>query len=367
MGNTIKVLHVGLSSNIGGIETVVRMWNRYKESDFVFDFINNDTGKLAFEDEFRASGSRIYKIPSRKSDFRRSYAALDKILKEHNYDYLHFHAMSLSWPEPILIAAKGKRTQPIIHSHMVVDKYMSLKYRMLHTIGKMRLHNVDFSELACGFNAGQSMFTNQNFTIIPNGIELESFYFSENQRIRVRRELGIENNIYVIGHVGRSGPQKNYPFIFKTISELIKAGEDNIRLLLIGDIKDDSEIKKLEMEYSLTPYIIYAGYVRDPSSYYSAMDIFFFPSLYEGFSVSLIEAQTANLPCIVSNNVALESKLTDRFEFIDIKDTAAAKESIKKYSKMNFDRTKNPDIEYDIRKTSKKMFEYYRAHITDER
>lgn len=364
MEKCIRILHVGLSDNVGGIETVVKSWFDHKPEDIEFDFVNNNSGELAFSDEFLKSGSHIFKIPSRKENYKGSKEALERIIREGAYDYLHFHAMSLSWPEPILSTKKNAKTQGIIHSHMVVDSNMSTKYRILHMIGKIRLNHVKYLELACGIDAGRSMFGNSDYRVIPNGIELDKYYYSKEKREQIRKRFGLSEDMWVIGHVGRPGPQKNYPFLFKTVSEIIDTDiTKNIRLLLLGDIKEDSEIKDLVQKYKLKDHVIFAGYVEDSSPYYSAMDCFFFPSLYEGFSVSLVEAQAAGLPCVSSKNVAEESKLTDRFIFVDIQDTSEAKRALDEFRNNMSNRIIHKQLPYDIKNTSKEMFDYYRKNL----
>ena len=360
--NSIKVLHVGLSDNIGGIETVVRSWHMYLPDDIIFDFINNNEGELAFAEEFKASGAKIHKIPSRKENYRESYATLEEIIEREKYSYVHFHAMSLSWPEPILIAAKSSYTHAIIHSHTVLDNNISIKYRILHTIGNYRLRNTQYFRLACGENAGKSMFGDKKFVIIPNGIEINKFKFQEEKRKIIREKYGIPENTYVIGHVGRPGPTKNYPFIFEVFNELRKEVH-NLRLLLIGNIENDSEIKRLLEKYDIRNQVIFAGFVKDCSDLYCAMDCFFFPSLYEGFSVSLIEAQASGLPCVVGN-VAAETKMSERFYFININSKEEAKNKILEVFSHDEER-ENIQIEnkYDIKRTSEIMFDYYRNHL----
>lgn len=361
MEDIIKVLHVGLSSNIGGIETVVRSWHKELPSDITFDFINNGYSSLAFENEFLDSGSRIFKIPSRKANYIESYYAVKKIIEKGKYDYLHFHAMSLSWPEPVLIASNDMYTQAIIHSHIVVDNNISLKYKILHNIGKFRLSNKKYYKIACGENAGKSMFKSKDFIIIPNGIDQDKFRYSKEKRNRIRSLYNIPLNALVIGHVGRPGPQKNYSFIFETFENIVQK-HGNTYLLLIGNIKNDKEILSLHEKSKYQHNIIFAGFQCDCSDFYSAMDVFFFPSLYEGFSVSLIEAQSSGLPCVVGN-ISKESKMSDFFSFINVKSKNDAINEIEKYLFRRIDRENvQIDSNYHIRNTSKKLFDFYREH-----
>lgn len=362
----IKVLHMGLSDNVGGIETVVHSWHNFLPDDINFDFINVGKNKLAFEDDFVKKGSSVYRIPSRKENPLRFCKELKKILAENDYTYLHFHAMSLSFPEPALLAAKSGKTIPIVHSHMVNNpnlSNLSAKYRMLHLMGKERLKHIDFLRLACGEQAGLSMFQCDDFKVIYNGIELGLFDFNSIRRINIRSKYGINESTFLIGHVGRPGPQKNYPFLLRTFNELLKTGID-CKLMLIGNLQGDKEINRIIMELGIKEHVIFTGYIKDCAPYYDAMDCFFFPSIQEGFSVSLVEAQMSGLPCVVSESIAKESKLSDDFVFVNLNSTNQAVQALLKFRNQA---RKSVDerilYRFDIHHTAENLFSFYREHI----
>ena len=360
----IKVLHVGLSSNIGGMEKVVESWGKYLPEDMIFDFVSVEKIPLAFEEDWIAKGSTIHRILPRKKYPLKSTKQLEQIIKNGNYDYVHYHAMSLSWAEPILLADKY-HVNRIIHSHLAFGKSSLLSNRILHTIGKWRLKNTNYYKLACGDEAGKGMFDAIDFLVIENAVDVKDMSFSEKGRLEIRERYGLKDTEYLIGHVGRATPQKNYPFILSTFHELLKIRKD-VKLMLVGNVDKDNEIQEMIKNYHIEEFVICPGMIPEMKNYYSAMDLFFFPSLFEGLSVALVEAQAMNLPCIVSCNVAKESAITDLVEFTKIDDSKEVAQKISQRLKVTWNREKvRIPNDYRLENSTKKIFDFYRNHLND--
>lgn len=317
----IKILHIGLSSNVGGIEsTVKKWWDMIDKTKFKFDFVNLEEKPLAFEEEFIETGCNIFKASSRKDNPIKSYKQIKKIIEQNNYDFVHCHVMSLSWPEPIIITNRvSKSARPIIHIHTMIGKNTPLKRRIIHWSGKVRLANQNYLKFACGYEAGRSVFGTKHFDVIENGIDKEKNGFSSELRHNIRKQYSIKNHVTVIGHVGRLSPEKNYPFIFETFSRYKKENISSL-LLLVGVSSEDSFISQQVNKYNLYGSVVCTGRVNNVRDYLCAMDIFYFPSTFEGLSVSLVEAQAVGLPCVASRNVSRESAISENFRFVSIDD-----------------------------------------------
>lgn len=359
----IRVLHIGLSSNVGGIETVVHSWLKYKPEWLHFDFIQIGNEEIAFQNDFINSGANIYKVTPRSENIRRSNAELKEIIKKGHYDYVQHHLMSFSWPEPALISHKESNSKIILHAHTVLSNQFSTKYRFLHFIGKLRLKNVNYIEVACSDEAGRAMYGDDAFAVVRNGIDFTECHYNEIERKQIREKYGLKPNDIVIGHVGRSAFEKNYPFLLRTF-KVVQQKISNAHLLLIGDILEDRHIQDLIDELSISKYVTCTGVVRGIRSYYSAMDIYFMPSIIEGVSVSLLEAQASGLPCVVSENVSRESAISERCLFAPIDDVAAVAELL--ITEANKDIIQRNDLtldyKYDLKTTSDKMFDVYKSH-----
>ncbi|MCI8346281.1 MAG: glycosyltransferase family 1 protein [Clostridia bacterium] len=389
MARVIKVLHIGLSQNRGGIEMIVySWWKQAQEADFRigdyimrFDFINVYDGPIAFEKEFMDTGSEVFYIPKRRRNPVKNYLGYKRIIEIGNYDYVHCHVMSLSEPEPVIIGndvarknvEKGKvgKPQVILHSHTIINDNTYTKSRaLIHTIGKWRLHNMVYHRIACGHDAGKTMFGGNDFTVIENGIEQEKFRFNIIYRKEIRAQYGIKENDILIGLVGRYSPPKNLPYAIASFADIVACSEQSselhcqYKLMLIGDM-DCREIRDSIRTYGIERDVIFVGKVSDVYRYYSAMDVFYQPSLYEGISVAMIEAQASGLPCVVSEYVARESDVSGRVSFIKIddvhnvygympKDNGALDFGYEmKRMKCSF------RLDYDVSISARKIFQFY--------
>ena len=366
MHKMIKVLHIGLSSNLGGIENVVRSWNSMLPDSIRFDFVNNGNEPIAFQDEFERNDSMIFKILSRKDNLAASTKQLKKIIHDGQYDYVQHHMMSFSWPEPLLIAQKSDVSQAIAHSHTAGSKDLSLKYRMLDLYGRWTLEKRSFYKLACGEKAGEDMFHTKDFVVMQNGVDFLKCAFNQEKRDEIRKSYNISKDAYVVGHVGRSGEAKNYPFIIDLFADLIIQKPNSV-LLLIGNVREDKQVCDYIRTKGIENKVIFTGVLSDLKKFYSAMDVFILPSLYEGVSVAMIEAQVSGLMCIVSNFVSKDADISGNVRYISITDTAEGVRELLNVHKQDrcFDNLEL-DCSYDLKNTANRMFNFYERHLDDK-
>lgn len=361
----IRVLHIGLSSNIGGIESVVYNWFQNIDKDKIkFDFINVEDKPLAFEEEFINAGCSVYRISSRKSNPIKSNKQLREILKSIHYDFVHHHVMGIAWPEPMLIAKKIPGTLPIAHNHTVFGKNNGLQREILNLIGHLRLYGCDYLKIACSYDAGNSVFPKGSFEVINNGINYTDKKFNINYREEIREEYGIADDMVLIGHVGRACYEKNYPYLLNTIVELIKI-KSNVKCMLVGDVNEDKKIRSLVESLGLEDIVIFTGKVKNVERYYSAFDIFFFPSIFEGVSVSLIEAQCSGLPCVISRNISKETEISDLIKYVDIDDVRSGISALANTTIHSFTERSQVVLnqEFDIHRTVESLVEFYYKNI----
>lgn len=153
-------------------------------------------------------------------------------------------------------------------------------------------------------------------TIFNNAIDLERFRFNPSIRESVRRELGLEGK-FVIGHAGRFCIQKNHDFLIDVFAEVYRQRNDAV-LVLVGNGELFDEVKAKVHRLGLDNAVVFLGVRGDVDRLYQAMDVFVLPSRYEGLGIVNIEAQTAGLPCVVSDVVPLEAKMTDQIIFLPL-------------------------------------------------
>lgn len=254
--------------------------------------------------ECKKYGIRMIMLPSRHEESKRHYIALWETLKAGHYDIVHDHGNSSMMAIELTIAKLAGVKNRIAHSHnstcpnMKVHKLLNPYFRTVYT-----------KALACGQLAGNWLFGKNNFEVLPNGFNTENFVFSKEIRDVIRAELDVENKL-LIGHIGRINEQKNQEYLLDIFKEVAAMRDDAI-LLIVGTGPDEAKIKARVKEHPYKNRIILYGETDNPTALYSAMDIFVFPSRYEGLPVVLLEAQISGLPCIVSDKVTREVDLGD--------------------------------------------------------
>ena len=359
----IRVLHVGLSCNLGGIENVVHSWSEVLPDYIHFDFLNNGDCPIAFQKDFEARGCHVYNITSRTKNPLKSYREIYKIISKNRYDYVHHHMMSFSWPEPLMITQHISGSKAIAHCHTAGSSSLSFKYRVLDIYGRRMLSGAPLLRIACGYDAGVDMFHKDRFTVIKNGVNFKDCSFNQNSRKQIRERYKLSESDFVIGHVGRNSQVKNYYFIIDLFVDFIKI-RPNSRLMLIGNINDDLEFRNIIRQKKLEKYIIFTGVLSEIKPYYSAMDVFILPSLYEGVSVAMIEAQISGLDCIVSNFVSKDADISGNVKYISIESTEQGIMELINIKHRNRDLDKLLlDNSYDLKITSQKIFNFYEKNL----
>ena len=206
------------------------------------------------------------------------------------------------------------------------------------------------------------LFTKRDDDIIKNAIDLEKFKYNEKIRKEIRKKFNISENKIVIGHVGRFVETKNHNFIIDVFNKVNEEKEKYL-LLLIGQGPMINKIKEKVNLLGLQKSVLFLGQRGDINELYQAMDIFLLPSLYEGFGMVTVEAQSSNLPCIVSNGVPMSTKFSKNYVFLPIND--GIKEwvnNVRKFSTV-FERKDNTFIlesnGFEIKNESKKLENIY--------
>ena len=356
---TIRVLQIGMHDTIGGVEVFLmnyyRALNRKKVQ---FDFVN-PYDKLCFEDEIKKMGGKIYKVSSFKKHPIKYYQELKKIIKD-NYDIVHVNMLSAANILPILIASKLRVKHIIAHSHNNgIPK--GLVRKILNNLNKKVLRKKATDFLACSESAGTWMFGDQEFKVINNCIDVEKFKYDKKIREKIRKKYNLENK-FVIGHIGRFEEQKNHEYLVELFQELSERNDDCV-LLLIGDGVLRTKILNKVDELGLTNKVIYVGNQEKPQDYYSAMDLFVLPSKFEGLGIVNVEAQASGLPCVVSNVVPEEVKLSPNFYRINLNDKDEWVNKIENIKNKKINREKNIALSnldtYDLRKKSVLLEEFY--------
>jgi glycosyltransferase involved in cell wall biosynthesis len=153
--------------------------------------------------------------------------------------------------------------------------------------------------------------------VLNNAIDAERFRFSLAARDETRERLGLAPDAFVFLHIGAFNAQKNQAFLLEAFSALLKR-MPQARLLLVGDGERRPSCEARAEMLGLRNQVSFLGLRDDIPALLSAADAFVLPSLHEGLPLTLVEAQCAGLPCIVSDKVTPESALTSLVVFAPI-------------------------------------------------
>lgn len=153
--------------------------------------------------------------------------------------------------------------------------------------------------------------------MIPNAIELDKFRFDPTVRRETREELGIAEDTFLIGHVGRFMPQKNQAFLIDVLADLLP-NRPNTMLAFVGDGPDRADVQQHAEELGVADYVLFLGQRSDVNRLYQAFDVFCLPSRYEGLCLVGVEAQRAGLLCLFSDAITREVDATNTSRFMPI-------------------------------------------------
>ena len=153
------------------------------------------------------------------------------------------------------------------------------------------------------------MFCGADFWILKNAVDARKYVFAPFIREKIRSELGIQNQ-FVIGHVGRFRTEKNHTFLIDAFAALVRQNPNSV-LLLAGDGDLQPAMEEKVRQLGLSEKVRFLGSCSNVDELLQAMDVFVFPSLYEGLPVTMVEAQAAGVPCLISDRVPSECIITD--------------------------------------------------------
>lgn len=368
MAKTLRILHVLTGMNLAGTETL--LMNLYRNIDrekVQFDFAVTAEKECAYDAEILELGGKIIRYPLYRGINHFSYVSWwNNFFKNHpEYHVVHGHIGSTA--AIYLSIAKKYGCYTIAHSHSTYGP-MNL-HTFLYKVYSYPTRFIADYFMGCSQDAlvsryGTGVLKYPNHFILKNGIDAKKYIYSAELREKIRKEFHIEPGKIVIGTVGRLTPQKNPQFIIQLIKELDKRGVD-FQFLWVGTGEKEKEIRDALHSELANRHVLMVGAQTDVYALLQAMDIFVFPSVFEGLGIAAIESQAADLPTLCSSTIPAEVNISDRCQFLSINDVTiwanALQEIIAKKS-YHFRKDQYGSIKragYDIIDVVKKLTKMY--------
>lgn len=315
----MKILHISSALDGGGVDRYIYNYClRISDNSYDFMVFNEKEGIL--EKELANNGGKIFHLPPMRNGLINYYKSIKKVLESNHYDIIHSH---LGYKSVIALYCAKKRNIKvrIAHAHIAYEPESLLK-RVIRKILTHMTMKYATDLFACGKLAGKWMWgkkklQNNEIFIHNNAINIERFSYSADARLRKKIELGLNNNSKIYGNVGRLSFQKNQVFllhVFKKICDL----EPNSILLLVGRGEDENKLIDLAKKLNIIDNVKFLGVRNDVYELLNVMDVFIFPSIYEGFPFTIIEAQCNGLPILLSDTITKDSIITQNVFILPI-------------------------------------------------
>lgn len=352
----VRVLQVLAGLNYGGVSSaIMSFYRKIDRNKFHFDFTTTSAGGR-WESEIKELGGNIYLLPSRSKHPFEYYKALKRVIKEGDYDIVHSNSNSAACYLDLRAAKKAGCKIRIAHSH---NTGCNVKWQ--HYFFKPLLSGVTTHRLACSAPAAKWLFGDKSdCTILNNGIDFDRFMFDSQTRAKVRADNGWTDS-YVIGHIGSLCDRKNQKFIIALLPELKKT-VPNVKLVLIGGGAAQAQLREQAENSGVAQNVVFMGTRSDANELLQGMDIFCFPSIYEGLAIASVEAAVSGMSVLVSDSIPfvnvggnvyplpLEQKV-----WID----AIAENFNNKRNRSVFDEKQRMESEYDINYIVKDLEQFY--------
>lgn len=315
MGQKLHVLFVRGMLYYDGVSAVEYEWIKSLKDRVAYDYVLLDPDKSVPEklQAVKDLGCQVYPLRYQGGSSLASHRNREKVLRafltEHHYDVVHIDTDLLSRYDVAKVARQCGVKKVVIHSHNAmrsvhgVQKLPGVARLERHLIAK---YATDLA--ACSKEAANWLFNPQDqgrVRIIHNGIDKDRYVFSDSRRQDLRKQLGVGSNDLLLGNIGRLADQKNQLFLLDILAALLKK-QPKAKLVLIGSGEKEKEIREKITSLNLTDQVILVLATDQIPDYLFAMDVFVMPSLYEGLPMTLLEAQTTGLPCVISQSISSE-------------------------------------------------------------
>lgn len=332
----------------GGTEKFLYEWTKaapiekYKFTWYCLGRVKN----IEFLEEIKGNGVEFIEANRRKEKkFIRNiklYYDLCKIIKTNRYDVIHINSGSpVVEFISVLVAARYNISVRIAHSHSCVQANNFIE-RFIVLLVQCFLRLEATCCVACSTKAGVSLFgekilSSPKWKLIQNTIDTRSFSYNEKVRSVFRKKISASSHI-VVGCVGLLNENKNQSLAINMVKKLKESGVENIKLILIGLDMLDGQLEREAERLGVDENVTFLGVSNCVEKWLQAMDIFLMPSKSEGLPIAALEAQAAGLPCILSDRISEEVRVSHYVDFVSIENVEEWASATIKYMSLSYDR-----------------------------
>ncbi|MSU82544.1 glycosyltransferase family 1 protein [Anaerobutyricum soehngenii] len=371
-----KILYLIYSLNAGGIESLcMNILDNIDLTRFQIDFavVKEKNTEQFYDVKVKSYGMKIFAVGDLRHGTAHKYLSTRKdiynLIKKEKYDVVHIHCGH--WDKfPDAISAKLCGVNKIIiHSHNGQLTRDTKLYRircMLQKVIKQFYPFIATDFFSCSDLASQWAFPSRvikagKVVYIKNGIDLNRFKYSDELRTKYRHKFDFKDE-FVVGHIGRMSEQKNHEFLIDIFNEIVKK-KSNSKLLLVGEGELENQIKSKVSRLNLLDKVVFLGTTSEIPGVLAAIDVFVFPSRFEGLPVVGIEAQAMGVPVFASDKISNDVKITEAWHTISLE--KSKEDWAKIILKTNLLRANEKcrknveDAGFDIRDTTKKISNIY--------
>lgn len=317
----IRVLHLAGTSAVGDgvFASLLTLYRKIDHNQMVWDCLTFSQSESPYEVEWRVLGGNVIRLPiPSAASFPYFRQTLSKIFSvQKHYQVAHCHVPALSGPF-LSAAKKAKVPLRVLHSHSTAWTGGSWCKSLRNAFCTRAGQHLANAHVACSQKAASFLYgKHAEPVILPPAIETDCFVFCEDVRQQVRMALNLQGK-YVVGHVGRFTPEKNHRFLVEVFAHLHRMHPNSV-LLLIGDgvCRQSVERRCAHMGSAVR----FLGARQNIAPFLQAMDVFVFPSVFEGFGAALLEAQVAGLPCVVSDTLPHDTRLSSEVHVVSLNDS----------------------------------------------
>lgn len=298
---------------MNGMSTVIMNYYRLCDKEVEMLFVVNKEASNVYMEEFKTNKSFISIL--KRNNVLSYMFELKKVICQNNIDIVHIHGNSATMIIETLVAQICGIKKIIVHCHNSECSHKVL-HRILSPIFKRTYHK----SIACSKHAGEWIYGKGKFEVLYNGINVNAFKFSDDIRNNLREKYNLDKK-YVIGHVGLFNEQKNHSKLFSVFSEIIKNKPDAMLLCVSGDKEIPEEINLMIRSLQIERNVRIICECENVREMLCAMDVFVFPSKWEGLGIAIIEAEASGLPCVISDRVPLDVDLTNYIKRISLEES----------------------------------------------